>query len=348
MKEKKKFEPKKKTESKKHFESGKFHKSGPVGIKSETQPRQQKKTSTGKPEIKHHGFPKTDKKFIEAGKTKPSHKDAVIESPKKKSPLVAKNISKPFPAKKETSPENKSFIYGKHPVIEALREETPINKVWFGEHTRDIEEIISSLKDKGIPYKFVNKSKLIELVGETTNHQGVIAEILEHKYTELSELIELCSVKNTFFVVLDKLEDPHNLGAIIRTADAAGVDGIIIPKHRAVGITGTVSKTSAGSLHRMKICRVPNIAQVLEVLKENNVWIAGVDMDCKDIYSEANLKGSIALVLGGEGQGLSKLIKEKCDFIVKIPMHSKINSLNVSVASALLIYEVYRQRGFSG
>ncbi len=259
-------------------------------------------------------------------------------------------VSKPNMVNKDIEPQvslkNDDLIYGRHPVMEALKNDTPINKLWIAEGMRETREITDLLKEKNIPFKIVERSKLNELVGDNVNHQGVVAGIAGKTFTEFEELLELCKTKTVFFVLLDKVEDPHNLGAIIRTADAAGVDAIIIPKHRAVGLTGVVSKTSAGALERMRVCRVTNLVQAIESLKENQVWVVGVDMDGKDIYSDANLKGAIALVMGGEGQGVTKLIKESCDFIVRIPMQSKANSLNVSVASAILVYEIYKQRGF--
>ncbi len=239
-----------------------------------------------------------------------------------------------------------TYIYGRHPVIEAINGETSINKVWIGEGTRDTDKIIEHVKDKNIPYKIVSKMKLSHMVGEDTNHQGVVAEVAGKEYTELHELVELAGKKPVFYIILDKLEDPHNLGAVIRTADAVGADAVIIPKHRAVGLTGIVTKSSAGAIERMKICRVSNLVQAIEELKKANVWVVGVDMEAKEIYSEANLKNSIALTVGGEGEGLTHLVKENCDFIVKIPMQSKSNSLNVSVATAVVAYEIFKQREF--
>lgn len=239
-----------------------------------------------------------------------------------------------------------TYIYGRHPVVEAINGETPVNKVWIAEGTRDTDEIVEHVKDKNIPYKIVTKTKLSYMVGENANHQGVVAEVAGKEYTELHDLIELTKQKEVFFIILDKVEDPHNLGAIIRTADAAGVDAIIIPKHRAVGLTGIVTKSSAGAIDRMKICRVANLTQTMEELKKANVWIVGIDMEGADVYSNANLKGAIALTVGGEGEGLTRLVKENCDFIVKIPMSSQSNSLNVSVATAIVTYEIYKQKEF--
>jgi 23S rRNA (guanosine2251-2'-O)-methyltransferase len=266
-----------------------------------------------------------------------------------------REISQERPEKKIAAPvsddisgedQANNYIYGRHPVIEALKNGTSVNKVWIGEYTRDTSEIVELLKDRGIPYIIAPRNKLNSLVGDKTNHQGVVAEIAGKEYTEFDDLVELCKVKSPFFIILDKVEDPHNLGAIIRTADAAGVDAIIIPRQKAVGLTGAVAKTSAGALERMKVCRVANLGQALDVLKENNVWSVAVDMDGQENYAKADYKGAIALVLGGEGKGLSRLLKEKCDFLVKIPMKSQANSLNVSVATAIMIYEVYRQKNF--
>lgn len=258
---------------------------------------------------------------------------------------VIKDVTPEKDIYNEPEREN-NYIYGRHPVLEVLRNESAVNKVWIGEYTRDTSEIVEFLKEKGVPYKIVPRNKLNDLVGENTNHQGVVAEISDKEYTEFDDLIALCKVKSPFFIILDKVEDPHNLGAIIRTADAAGVDAIIIPKHKAVGLTGVVAKTAAGALQRMKVSRVANLAQAMDLLKKNNVWTVGVDMEGKENYSKANFKGSIALVLGGEGQGLSRLLKEKCDFVVNIPMQARANSLNVSVATAIMIYEVFRQKDF--
>ncbi|RYX96735.1 23S rRNA (guanosine(2251)-2'-O)-methyltransferase RlmB, partial [bacterium] len=239
-----------------------------------------------------------------------------------------------------------TYIYGRHPVIEALKGETAINKVWIGEGTRDTDQIVQYIKDKDIPYKIVSKMKLSYMVGEDTNHQGVVAEIAAREYTDLHDLVELAKQKQVFYIILDKLEDPHNLGAVIRTADAVGADAVIISKHRAVGLTGIVTKASAGAIDRMKVCRVSNLNQAMDELKKANVWIVGVDMEGTEVYSSANLKGSIALAMGGEGEGLTKLVKENCDFIVKIPMHSQSNSLNVSVATAVVSYEIFKQRDY--
>ncbi|MFN8672891.1 MAG: 23S rRNA (guanosine(2251)-2'-O)-methyltransferase RlmB [Candidatus Sericytochromatia bacterium] len=245
----------------------------------------------------------------------------------------------------EDSNQAREFVYGRHPISEILESNTQINKVWIDENFKDTIGLFDKIKQTNIPYQVVAKAKLSNLVGEV-NHQGVVASISEKEYTEFYDLLELAKTKEVFFVILDKVEDPHNLGAIIRTADATGVDAIIIPKHGAVGITGVVSKTSAGSLSRMNICRVTNLAQTIDKLKEHNIWVAGVDMNGKDVYTQCNFKGNVAVVLGGEGKGISSSILKSCDFSVKIPMKEHSNSLNVSVATAVVCYEVFKQKDF--
>lgn len=322
-----------------------------------------KKPSSDKP---RSGFSaKKDGKPSESrGKSfaKRSDKDAVGAKPRafSKRDDKDKDFKKPYPRKdgkysergfnkesqfaedKGTSGE---FVYGRHPVSELLDSDVQINKVWIDENFKDTRDVFEKVKSANIPYQLVNKAKLNNLVGEV-NHQGLVASISEIQYSELHDLIDMAQTKEVFFIILDKVEDPHNLGAIIRTADATGVDAIIIPKHGAVGVTGVVAKTAAGSLARMKICRVTNLSQAVEKLKENNIWVGAVDMDGKDLYTQGNLKGNITIVLGGEGKGLSKTLRDNCDFSLKIPMKSHSNSLNVSVATAVVCYEVFKQRGF--
>ncbi|GIW21947.1 MAG: 23S rRNA (guanosine(2251)-2'-O)-methyltransferase RlmB [Candidatus Sericytochromatia bacterium] len=241
--------------------------------------------------------------------------------------------------------EKENIIFGKHSLNSALRNQVTINKVWLSESLKGIDNLINELKNNQIPYKFIKKSKLDEIAGNT-NHQGYVAEITNKKFTDIQDIIEKSKYKDIFIVILDGIKDPHNLGAIIRTSVCAGVDAIIIPKYRAVGITGTVAKTSAGTLNDIDICRVTNISQTINLLKKNNIWVVGLDINSKFIYTEANLKGNIALVIGSEGEGISKIVKESCDFTIKIPMKNNVNSLNASVASAIIVYEVFKQRNF--
>jgi len=296
-----------------------------------------------------------DKPFREKQETKKDGKKFGKKDDKKNYPKFKdKNeksvLKKDYRAKDEEIPaerEGRDLIYGRHPVLEAIRNEAPLNKAWILENSRNLGQIIDLLKEHDVPYKLTPKEFLDKLAGKNVNHQGVVVELAGKEYTDFAEVIELSKSRPVFLIVLDKIEDPHNLGAIIRTADAVGVDAIIIPKHRAAGLTGIVAKTSAGAIQRMKVCRVTNLTQTMDILKQHNVWLAGVDLDGKDIYSQANLKGSVAIVVGGEGKGLTKSVKDQCDFVVKIPMQSAANSLNASVATAIVIYEVYRQRGFN-
>jgi 23S rRNA (guanosine2251-2'-O)-methyltransferase len=241
--------------------------------------------------------------------------------------------------------EKENIIIGKHPLEEALKSKVTINKVWLSDSLKGIDNLLIKLRNYQIPYKFVRKNKLDEISGNT-NHQGYVAEIIQKEFINIEDIVQKSKSKDIFIIVLDGIKDPHNLGAIIRTSVCAGVDAIIIPKYRAVGITPTVSKTSSGTISNIDICRVTNISQSINILKKNNIWVAGLDINGDYIYTNSNLKGNIALVIGSEGKGLSKLVKDSCDFTIKIPMKNNINSLNASVASAIVIYEVFKQRNF--
>ena len=184
-------------------------------------------------------------------------------------------------------------------------------------------------------------------MSQTGNHQGVIAIVPPFEYCEVEDILDEAKSKNEhpFILMLDGIEDPHNLGAIIRTAETAGVHGVIIPKRRAASVNSTVNKVSAGAVEHMKIARVNNINETIKYLKENDVWICGTDMDAKNYYYNENLKGSIGIVIGSEGFGMGKLVKENCDFLVKIPMKGKVTSLNASVSAGIIMYEAVKQRG---
>lgn len=240
-------------------------------------------------------------------------------------------------------------IEGRNPVLEALKSNRDIDHILVkkGDSEGSIKKIIAMARDNSIIIKTVDKKKLDE-IATSDNHQGVIAIINEYKYYELSELIEECKDKtDVLFMILDEIEDPHNLGAIIRTANACKVDGVIIPKRRAASINSTVEKTSAGAVSFTKVARVNNIAQTIETLKKENIWVYALDMDGQT-YTSADLKGKIALVVGNEGKGISRLVKEKSDFTINIPMLGEIESLNASVAASVIMYEVVRQRGNHG
>lgn len=241
-----------------------------------------------------------------------------------------------------------SILFGRNAVMEALKGNREVDKILIqkGEKEGSIIKIISSAKAKGIVVSEVEKSKLDELAGGE-KHQGVVAYVAAHEYVSIDEILKEAQEKGEapFVLILDNIQDPHNLGAIIRTAHNAGVHGIIIPKRRAVGLTGTVAKASAGALEYMKVAKVSNIVQTILKLKEKGLWIACADMDGKTLFEE-NLTGPIGIVVGSEGEGVSKLTKENCDYIVSVPMYGKVTSLNASVAASLMVYEVVRQRDF--
>ena len=246
--------------------------------------------------------------------------------------------------------ENKNFsdqIEGRNSVIELLESDRDVNKLYIakGEKHGSINKIISMAKQKRIVIVEVEKQKLNSM-SQTENHQGVIALVPPFNYVELEDILEYAKSKNEdpFLLILDGIEDPHNLGSIIRTAETAGVHGIIIPKRRAVGVNATVSKSSAGAVEHMKITRVNNINEAIRYLKEEGIWIVGTDGDANTLYYDQDLKGAIAIVIGSEGFGMSKLVKENCDFLVKIPMSGKITSLNASVSAGIVIYETVKQR----
>ncbi|WP_125153904.1 23S rRNA (guanosine(2251)-2'-O)-methyltransferase RlmB [Clostridium rectalis] len=240
-----------------------------------------------------------------------------------------------------------NIIEGRNAVTEALRSDRTIEQVLVakGDVKGSINVIFALAREKGIVVKEVDRKKLDQL-SESGNHQGVIAYVTPYNYVEVEDILKYAKGKNEdpFIVILDELEDPHNFGAIIRTAEICGVHGIVIPKRRNVGVTPTVYKSSAGAIEYMKIAKVSNINSAIDDLKKRGLWVYGADM-CTDSYCyESDLTGPIVLVIGSEGRGISKLTKEKCDVIVKIPMIGQITSLNASVAGGILMYEILKQR----
>lgn len=229
------------------------------------------------------------------------------------------------------------YIYGKNVAIETLRNRQPIKKAYIYRNFQD-KNIISELQKRNIPIKFVDKFELDKLA--KGNHQGIMLSIPDYEYTPLDELLKK---ENALLVILDHLEDPHNLGAIVRTCEAAGVDGIIIPKNRCVDVNSTVMRTSVGALDYVKIVQVTNLVGTMKELKEKGFWIVGTDMDGTD-YQEIDYRGNTAIVIGNEGNGMARLVKENCDFIASIPMNGKVNSLNASVAAGIIIYEAIAKR----
>ena len=273
----------------------------------------------------------------------------------KRDTAPAKTKIKPKPygkarAEGESQPrenEADSFqLEGRNAVLEALRAGRPIDALLVkkGEAEGTIKVIVAMAKEKGIVVKDMTREKLDEL-SQTGRHQGVIALCAAHEYAEIEDILALARERGQepFVILLDGITDPHNLGAIIRTAEAAGAHGVIIPQRRAVGLTAVVGKTSAGALQYVPVARVINMTAAIETLKRHGLWIACADMDGQPLY-EAPLSGAIGLVIGGEGSGVSRLVKEKCDFVVSIPLMGQIQSLNASVAAAVLMYEAVRRR----
>lgn len=238
-------------------------------------------------------------------------------------------------------------VEGRNAVLELLESGKDINKIYVqtGEKHGSIMKIIAKAKSFGVVVVEMQKAKLDEM-SETRSHQGVIAIVPPFEYAEVDDILEYAKSKNEepFILILDGIEDVHNLGSIIRTAETAGVHGIIIPKRRAACVNATVSKTSAGAVEYMKIARVNNINETIRDLKEQGIWICGTDMETKQDVFKQDFNMPIAIVIGSEGTGMSRLTKESCDFIVKIPMRGKINSLNASVSAGIVMYEVVRSR----
>lgn len=232
-------------------------------------------------------------------------------------------------------------IIGRNPVLEAIRSDREIEKILIkkGGYEGSLIAIIKKAKEKGIVVQEVEKQKL-DKIADGENHQGIVAFAATCEYASLDDILN--DSENKMVIICDKITDPHNLGSILRTANCVGAAGVIIPKRNSVGLNSVVAKTSAGAVEYTKVARVVNIAQTIDKLKENGFWIAGADMDGDEMYS-VGLTGKIGMVIGSEGDGISRLVKEKCDFLVKIPMFGQINSLNASVAAAVLMYEIVRQ-----
>lgn len=249
----------------------------------------------------------------------------------------------------KTIQENKfqeTKVEGRNAVLEAFRSGKAVDKLFVLERCEDgpVRTILREAKKHDTMVKFVKKERLDQM-SETGKHQGVIAMTAAYTYAEVDDILEAAREKGElpFILLLDNIEDPHNLGAIIRTANLAGAHGVIIPKNRAVGLTATVARTSAGALNYTPVAKVTNLARTIEELKKQGMWFVCADMGGTQMY-DLDLKGSIGLVIGNEGEGVSKLVREKCDFIASIPMHGDIDSLNASVAAGVLAYEIVRQR----
>lgn len=239
-----------------------------------------------------------------------------------------------------------AIIEGRNPIIEALKNNRPIEKIMVNKASKEgsIKKILAMAKENKVIIQEVDRHKLDEM-SESHAHQGVIAITSDYRYYDLDEILDIPKEKgeDPFFIILDGITDPHNLGSIIRTADAVGAHAVIIPKRRSVQITPIVAKASAGAVEYLPVCKVTNIVNTINTLKENGLWIAAVDMDGQTFYQQ-NLGGPLGLVVGSEGEGISRLVKQNCDFTVSMPMSGNVTSLNASVAGGILLYEVYRQR----
>lgn len=242
--------------------------------------------------------------------------------------------------------QRNDIIAGRNPVMEAIRSGRSIESILVakGERSGSVVAIIAKAKQKNIPVKDVDSKKL-DFLAKGVNHQGIVAQCAVKEYSTLEDIFALAEERgeNPFIIVLDKIEDPHNLGAIIRTAECAGAHGVIIPERRSAGLSYTVEKTSAGALEYMPVVRVKNISAVLQKLKNKGIWVYGADMDGEH-YKKVNFDGAVALVIGNEGKGISPLVAKDCDVIVSLPMKGKINSLNASVAAGILMYEIADKR----
>lgn len=237
------------------------------------------------------------------------------------------------------------FIAGRNPVAEALRSGRALNKVMVQDGARGVTEIIAAAREKGVAVEFVKSDKLDKLA-QGVRHQGVVAYAAPVEFKTLEDALKKAAVKGEapFLLLLDELQDPQNLGALIRTADAAGVHGILLPKRRSCPLNAVVAKISAGAVEYVPVIQIGNIVQQLKDLKKQGFWVAGADMDGES-YTKVNLTGPLVLVIGAEGKGLGRLVKENCDIIVSLPMQGGVNSLNAAAAGAVLMYEVVRQRG---
>ena len=241
-------------------------------------------------------------------------------------------------------------IYGIHAVEEALKSRgRAFDYVAVARDRNDpkLQKIIDACRAMGVAVRFEARDHLTRMAKAAT-HQGVVAIVAQKKYIEVEDILAGRRGQHAFLLLLDGLEDPHNLGAVLRTADAAGVDGVVIPERRAVGVNATVVKSSAGASEHVPIARVTNLSRTVEQLKEQNVWVVGLDERAEKVYDRIDYNMDCAVVLGAEGHGLHDMIRKKCDFVVKIPMLGKVPSLNVSVAGAIVMYEVQRQRRLSG
>lgn len=239
------------------------------------------------------------------------------------------------------------LVYGRNSVLESLKSGRPVNKLLVarGAATGSVREILALAREKKVPIQEVER-KSLDATLDNANHQGVLLYLAPKEYVELEAILNFAVEKGEtpFILVLDEIGDPHNLGALLRTADAAGVHGVVIPKRRAVGLTGAVAKAAAGAVEYVPVARVANLNQALAKLKQHGCWVVGADMEGADFPYKVDLRGPLALVIGGEHKGLGRLVRENCDLVVKLPMLGHVSSLNAGVAGSILMYEALRQR----
>jgi 23S rRNA (guanosine2251-2'-O)-methyltransferase len=315
--------------------------------KSGTGSRKARAGDHGPKESREFSTSRDGKKRVGNTKTRQGQENSV-ENKKFLRPKVEGNASsKSINEETETKFLRDDVIEGRNAVIEALKSDRTIEYILIakGDMVGSISVVLALAKEKGIVIKEVDRRKLDEM-SQTSAHQGVIAIVTPYKYFGLDDIFKAAEEKGEkpFIIILDEIQDPHNFGSIIRTAEVCGAHGIIIPKRKNVGATPTVYKTSAGAIEHMKIVKVTNINATIEEIKERGVWVYGADMDGENYIFDTDLTGAVAVVIGSEGRGISKLTKEKCDVLVKIPMVGKITSLNASVASGIIMYEVIKQK----
>lgn len=247
----------------------------------------------------------------------------------------------------ENKEQYEDQVEGRNAVLELIESGKDINKIYIekGEKQGSINKILAKANERKIIVTEIDKQKFRQM-SQTPNAQGIIAIVPPFDYCDVYDIIDLAKERNEdpFILILDGIEDPHNLGSIIRTAETAGVHGIIIPKRRAASVNSTVNKVSAGAVEHIKIARVNNINETINTLKKEGIWICGTDMDTNKYYYNQDLTGPLAIVIGSEGFGMSRLVKENCDFLIKIPMKGKITSLNASVSAGIVVYEAVKQR----
>ena len=321
------------------FTSSKEDKSGSV-------PRRNRTGNHGGKESREFTGSREEKsKVLNRGTRQNEEKVANNKFTKVKSETNSKNNN--ISAEIEPKIIREDLIEGRNAVIEALKSDRTVEYILIakGDLVGSISVVIALAKEKGIVTKEVDRRKLDDM-SQTSSHQGVIAVVTPYKYFDINDIFKDAEEKGEkpFIIILDEIEDPHNFGSIIRTAEVCGAHGIIIPKRKNVGATPTVYKTSAGAIEHMKIAKVTNINVAIEEVKKRGVWVYGADMEGEDYIFNTDLTGAVALVIGSEGRGIAKLTKEKCDVLVKIPMVGKITSLNASVAAGIVMYEIMKQK----